>query len=113
MEFLIRIVDKGVQIDASKAGDVIAAMPDGWAWSQAELTNPEWRIVSVLGVLQSTVDALLSQTQVESAQKRRREYGVDFSQLPDPTLFQYTGLRPQEIISLTKQQVTKAAYKKP
>ena len=46
MEALMRVVDKGVAEDCSKAGDVISICPDGWAWSPAELTNPDqWAFV--------------------------------------------------------------------
>lgn len=107
MEFLIRVVDKGVSAFSSKRGDVIAACPDGWNWSPSELSNPDWRIVSV-NVLQSQVEALLSQATVN--QTRRREWMIDFSLLPEPWLF--TGERTQEIIPLTRAQVVAAAVKK-
>ena len=50
MELLIRITDKQPVIAAiyeqsSQRGDVICAMPDGWQWSEAERTNPDWIIV--------------------------------------------------------------------
>lgn len=45
MELLVRIVDKGPHDNQSKAGDVIAICPDGWEWSQAERTNPDWIII--------------------------------------------------------------------
>ena len=110
MEFLVRVVDKGVAEDSSRRGDVISACPDGWAWSTAELTNPDWRIVSV-NVLQSTVDAFLATPPTGSASKRRREWMMDFSLLPDPSLF--VGARTQQIIALTRAQVAAAAVKKP
>ena len=75
-EALIRVVDRsGAPID-SKAGDVISVCPDGWAWSSAERTNPAWRIVSVIGILQSTVDALLAPdvNAVTSQMTRRRAW---------------------------------------
>lgn len=109
MEALIRIVDKGTAEDCSKAGDVIAICPDGWAWSTAELTNPDWRIVRA-NVLQSQADALLSQSNNASV-RRRREWSIDFSKLPNPALF--SGARGQGIITLTRGQVVAAAVKKP
>lgn len=112
MEFLLRVVDKGAAVDCSKRGDLIAACPDGWAWSTAELTNPDWRIVSV-NVLQSTVDTLLSQDQNPKkgpGANRRREWMLDFSLLPDPSLF--VGARTQQIITLTRQQVVAAVVRK-
>ena len=110
MEFLIRIVDKCIGEDCSKSGDVIAACADGWAWSSEELNNHDWRIIRVPGIIQSTVDALLAKSQLDTV-KRRREYFINTAKLPDPTLF--AGARTQAIIALTKQQVLAAATKKP
>lgn len=109
MEALIRVVDKGVAEDCSKAGDVISICPDGWAWSPAELSNPDWRIVRV-NILQAQADAFLSKSK-NVAVKRRREWTIDFSKLPNPALF--AGDRTQEIITLTRGQVVAAAVKKP
>lgn len=109
MEALIRVVDKGVAEDCSKAGDVIAICPDGWAWSPAERTNPDWRIVKV-NILQSQADAFLSRAN-NPLVKRRREWTIDFSRLPNPALF--AGERTQAVITLTRGQVVAAAVKKP
>lgn len=54
-EFLLRVVDKvnpdpALNIQCTKRGDIIVAVPDGWAWSAEERTNPEWRIVKVTGM---------------------------------------------------------------
>lgn len=116
-EFLIRVVDKvqpDVQLSkiSSKSGDVISVCADGWAWSQAELTNPEWRIVSV-SVLQSTIDAALA-PDIDAPTgniRRRRLYYVDFTQAPDPSLF--SGARTQAIITLTRQQANRMITQKP
>lgn len=109
MEALIRIVDKGAEEDCSKAGDVIAICPDGWAWSAAELASPDWRIVKV-NILQAQADAFLSRANNPMV-KRRREWTIDFSKLPNPALF--AGERTQAIITLTRAQVFAAAVKKP
>jgi hypothetical protein len=108
-EILIRVVDRGQTEDSSRAGDVIAVCPDGWGWSQIELTHQEWRIIKV-NVLQSTVDAFLAKSQVVGV-KRRREWKLDFSLLPNSSLF--SGIRTQGIIALTRAQVVAAAVKKP
>jgi hypothetical protein len=53
---LLRVADKPVSgdelLDAMRTGrgDVIVICPDGWQWSQAELSNPEWAIVKLPGV---------------------------------------------------------------
>ena len=109
MEALIRVVDKGEAEDCSKAGDVISICPDGWQWSPAELSNPDWRIVRV-NILQTQADAFLSRAN-NPLVKRRREWTIDFSKLPNPSLF--AGDRTQAIITLTRAQVVAAAVKKP
>lgn len=109
MEALIRVVDKGVDEDSSKAGDVISICANGWAWSPAELSNPDWRIVRV-NILQAQADAFLSRAN-NPLVKRRREWTIDFSKLPNPALF--TGDRTKAIITLTRAQVVAAAVKKP
>jgi len=115
MEFLIRVVDKGVAMDCSKRGDVISACSDGWAWSAEELNNDYWRIISVLGILQSAVDAAMSSAPPDAViplgQRKRRNWMIDFLLLPDPSLF--SGARTLPIISLTKNQVQGALVKKP
>lgn len=55
-EMLVRIKDKpksgNVYKDRhlSERGCVICIMPDNHSWSNAELTNPEWRIIKVPGI---------------------------------------------------------------
>ena len=111
MEILCRIVDKSAREDASKRGDVIAIRPDGWAWSNEELTNPDWRIIQV-DILQSTVDALTAVAQnFPVGRFRRREWFLDFSQLPLPGRF--TGPRLQPIISMTRLGFLVAVTQKP
>lgn len=107
-ELLIRVVDRGKGEEASKAGDVIAICPDGWEWSHIELTHQDWRIVRV-PILKSTEDAFLARAQF-TIEKRRREWGVDLSLLPDPSLF--SGDRKQGVIDLKKAEITSAAIHK-
>lgn len=52
MELLIRIRDKKsddpyLDCQLTKRGDVIVYRPDGWEWSNAERTNPDWIIIQV------------------------------------------------------------------
>ena len=49
MDLLIRIIDKQpaasmLSETASQRGDLIAACPDGWAWTAIERDNPDWII---------------------------------------------------------------------
>lgn len=52
MELLVQVTDKVnadfyLNCQCPKAGDVIAACPDGWVWGTQELANPDWRILVV------------------------------------------------------------------
>lgn len=116
-EALIRVVDKDqpdpiLSVLSSKRGDVISVCPDGWAWSQEERTNPDWRIVSVAGILDSAVQTMLLPDYDPTTGKvrRRRAWMVDLSLAPNPSLF--TGARTQAIITMTKQQVQAMIVKK-
>ena len=60
-EFLVLIAsrvdaaDPYKDVKLHKRGDVIEIVPDGWVWSAAEKTNPNWRIVKWPGVLVADV----------------------------------------------------------
>lgn len=76
MELLIRLVDKqpaGHELweKASQRGDVISVCPDGWAWSEAERTNPEWLIVTA-EITEIESDGLLESGRPNEPQYRRR-----------------------------------------
>lgn len=75
MELLIRIIDKSTAEDASQRGDVICACPDGWAWSDAERSNPDWIIIKA-DITEIECDALLESGRLGEPQYRRR-LGVD------------------------------------
>lgn len=64
MQLLVRVVDKtsndsSKNYELTKRGDVIAAKPDGADWGMLELTNPEWRIISVPDMSEAQANALL------------------------------------------------------
>jgi hypothetical protein len=65
-QILIRMVDRvnpnDVLLDErlDKRGDAIFVAPDNWQWSQTELTNPEWRILSLPNVTVSEASQYLS-----------------------------------------------------
>ena len=50
---------------------MIAAMPDGWAWSDAERTNPDWIIVTAQ-ITEVEAEALLEESRVNEPRYRRR-----------------------------------------
>jgi hypothetical protein len=87
MEFLVRIVDKSAAIDGSKAGDVIAFKPDGWAWTPAEKSNPAWVIVRCpLTLIEA--EALVAMDPIsplDVAPKRRRNKRIDHTRFPGIT----------------------------
>ena len=112
MELLVRLVDKGAAEDCSKRGDVIAAAPDGWAWSSEELTNPDWVIVRVVSLLNTDRDAMLTVPTLQRGSKfRRRDWFIDFSVLPLPGRFDWP--RKQDMVSMTRIGFIAALKQKP
>lgn len=64
-ELLVRVKDKVSpdpyrDVKLTKRGDVIVVMPDGWAWSSEERTNPDWRIFKWPSESIANASALLS-----------------------------------------------------
>ena len=66
-EVLIRVVDK-INLDdvdrnsmLLKRGDVVTIQPDGHNWGTQELSNPDWRIVRILGMTRAEADALMEE----------------------------------------------------
>jgi hypothetical protein len=86
-EWLIRVVDKvndDPVLDAQcmKRGDVVVVCPDGWQWSQAELDNPEWRVLKCPGITETEAASFLvreleTDPQSPSRFLRRRAFAVD------------------------------------
>lgn len=100
MEALVRIVDKGAAEDCSKRGDVITIQADGWAWSSAELANPDWLIIVVSGLLNTDRDSMLNVGTFPRGRFRRREWFLDFSVLPLPNRFAWP--RTQAKVNMTR-----------
>jgi len=76
MELLIRTVHKHpvvatIHESASQMGDVIAACPDGWAWSESERSHPDWIIVRA-SITDIEVEALLEPARPGEGSLRRR-----------------------------------------
>lgn len=82
-ELLVRARDKPLTGDPAvdcqryRRGDVIAAVPDGWAWSPEELDHPRWFVLRVPGMSLEEGRALASaepsgQPRVGSRPPRRR-----------------------------------------
>lgn len=80
MELLIRVVDKHPSgspnhESASQRGDVIAACPDGWSWSDSERNNPEWIIIKA-DIVEVEAGGLLEGHRPNEPKYRRR-IGID------------------------------------
>jgi hypothetical protein len=92
-DLLIRIRDKESSGDAEtdalqfKRGDVVAVWPTPGPWGGAELTNPDWRILSLPNVDVADVGELLrveADALEKTARKRRARFNVDGAGLPAP-----------------------------
>jgi hypothetical protein len=90
-ELLVRIEDKSSDPDPvrdrmlSKKGHVIDIRPDGWPWTQAELTNPAWRVGSVPGVTPEDyvkfAGAVVDRGPLAMVQIARKAFYLDVDQL--------------------------------
>ena len=63
-ELLVRVADKTTAEDPRallflRAGEVVVVCPDGWPWSEAEQTNPDWVILKLPNVTESEASAML------------------------------------------------------
>lgn len=76
--------DAELDAQAYKRGDVISIHPDGWAWSQRELTNPDWRILRLTSItdLADLEDLRRPENDSGGLLKRKRSRFVDPSKLP-------------------------------
>ncbi len=54
-----------------KRGEVICAVPDGWGWTSAERTNPDWQIVQVPGMTLTEGQMLCAEEQERERSKQR------------------------------------------
>lgn len=115
MEILIRVIDNGSAIDASKAGEVIVDRPDGWCWSDLERTELHWRIIKA-PLLQAHVNMLMAQHTTSEQRQGNKIYPrmanlLDLTKLPTPERFK--GDRGPAHIELTAQDVLNAVVKVP
>lgn len=70
-------------------GDVIAVCADGWGWSVAELTSPEWRIAKLPNVTELQAAAFIgaeldSDPQHPSKMLRPRAFYLDIDDITWP-----------------------------
>lgn len=96
VEMLVRVIDKTnpdfyLNLGCSKRGDVIAVKPSGWAWTPAELTSPDWRILKVplamaeaQKYLRPQDDGKDSRDPTKSKTLKRRDVGIDLDNILIP-----------------------------
>lgn len=112
MEALVRIIDRSAAEDDSKRGDVICVQPDGWAWSDAERTNPDWLIIKVASFLGTDRDtALATGRNFPAGRFRRREWKLNLDNAPLPGRF--TWPRKTESVTMTRLGVVAILVQKP
>jgi len=112
MENLVRIVDKGAAEDCSKRGEAIATEPIGFAWSEAERTNPDWIILVVNGMI-NTDRAIMhgNARNLPNGRFRRRDWLIDLDALPNPERFAWP--RQHEKVTLTRREFVAALKRLP
>lgn len=112
MEALVRIVDRSSAEDDAHRGDVVETHPDGWAWSQAELTNPDWIIIQISGFFNTDSDAALATARKFPAGRfRRREWKLDLDNAPFPSRFAWP--RKTQKVTMTRLAVVSILVQKP
>ena len=114
MELLVSLIDKSDAIDDLKAGEVITIQPDGWKWSEIELSHPNAQIISA-PILDSHAQTLMRPhtmpaNMVRGVKYPRKAYLLDLSKLPSPELFK-AGPRKESKVVLQNADVVNASIK--
>lgn len=92
-ELLIRVKDKrnppeypnAAVLDTKllQRGDVVMVCPDGWQWGDAELSNPDWRIVKAPTMTPAEAETYLAAEPEQGAsrmtQRRAFHLNLDFA----------------------------------
>lgn len=87
------------------AFDIIVVCDDAWPWTEAELTNPNWRVLKVPGVAAS-FGAQFAAPRYDAAGNliRKRDYCIDSTQVPSTVL---AFVQNNQVITLTAAQAQK------
>lgn len=120
-ELLVRVVDKiGDDIfkDAAltKRGDVIVVCPDGWPWGSEELSNPEWRIISVPDMTEIEANAMTTREIGDRSVQnvlQERAFKFDLDSLPQAHKAKTMGNRDHAIITIPKAILNQTKKQKP
>ena len=112
VEILVRLVDRSAAESDSKRGDVVTVQADGWEWSQAERTSPDWLIIKTAGLLATDRDTLIACAQNFPLGKfRRREWRLDLDNAPLPGRFAWP--RVSESVTMTRVALVSILKRKP
>lgn len=103
-----------------KRGDVIMAKPDGWPWSMAELTNPDWRIIKFPSIAMDQAASFVApeaetDPRNPNRMRQRRGFRLNFDALPGDLQayitdssrsqpFAITGMTAQDLNALRKRR---------
>jgi hypothetical protein len=77
--------DPYVDCQRLQPGDVIDYRPDGWQWSELELTNPDWRLFRIPGISDAESGSLLTEEpgdRITNRMLQRRAFFIDLSVMP-------------------------------
>ena len=87
-----------------RAGEIITIQQDGWPWSDAELTNPQWRIIKAPGLDANAIQAwLAASVDVNNNLLMRRSKFLDTTKIPNQISKQ---LQTNQTLTLTAAQVS-------
>lgn len=115
MEMMVALVARSAAIDDVQAGEVMEIRPDGWEWSQAELANPNWQLISA-PILNTHAATLMKPhswgERVRGTRYPRKAYLLDLSLLPQQEHFK-AGHRVQSRVVLQNADVVNATIMVP
>lgn len=124
MEAIFFVVDRVAEdpyVDAMayKRGDVIVVKPDGWPWSEAELTNPDWRIIKFPAVTVEQAASFLA-PEVETdprnpnRMRQRRGFRLDLDGMPAELRSHISKARAKPVVSdMTAQELNTLRKRRP
>ena len=114
-EILVLLTDKSPEVDGAKAGEVIEIRPEGWPWSDLELSHPHAQII-VAPILPTHAMTLYYPHSWGQRQKRlkypQKQHRIDLTKLPQQEHF-VGGERKQAKVVLTNDDIINATYKVP
>jgi len=117
MELLVSLINKSDAIDDLRLGEVITIQPDGWNWSEIELSHPDAQIICA-PIFQSHAQTLMRPHTIPSNTVRgvkypRKAYLLDLGKLPSSELFKATKdrLRAQSKVMMQNADVVQATIK--